>query len=314
MSAANNRAFVFVKPHANTEKGVAAVKEGLEKRGLAIISEGRITGPEIAEKMLIDNHYYAIASKATLLKPAQLNVPVEKFQEKFGLSWEQALADGKVFNAKDACEEYFKFDSAELNRHWALAKKAGNLIKFGGGFYCGVINTVEGKAPVYVFNGFFMSMRANFVEADAAISYFVVDWDPKATGLSWEGFRGELLGPTDPKDAPAGSLRRAFFDNWKEYGLGYEPNVGDNAVHASASPFEGLAERMNWLGQDPETDPFGKQLLQVIDRETLDAWKVDPQVTYGSVLPIKKSCFDSVEDTDSAECLFLLEAMKKCNK
>lgn len=34
----------------------------------------------------------------------------------------------------------------------------------------------------------------------------------------------------------------------------------DNGVHASASPFEGLAERMNWLEQPMESDAFGKKV------------------------------------------------------
>jgi hypothetical protein len=34
--------------------------------------------------------------------------------------------------------------------------------------------------------------------------------------------------------------------DWENLGLAYVPNVGDNGVHASASPFEGLAEKMNW--------------------------------------------------------------------
>ncbi len=50
----------------------------------------------------------------------------------------------------------------------------------------------------------------------------------------------------------AGSLREMLTSNWKELGLGYEPTVGDNCVHASASPFEGLAERMNWLKVEPK--------------------------------------------------------------
>lgn len=58
-----------------------------------------------------------------------------------------------------------------------------------------------------------------------------------------------LSGPAaDPTQAVAGSLRRQILDNWKELGLQSEPNVGDNGVHASASPFEALAERMNWVG------------------------------------------------------------------
>lgn len=59
-----------------------------------------------------------------------------------------------------------------------------------------------------------------------------------------------VLGPTDPSQAPEGSLRNLMLKSWQELGLEYEPTVGDNCVHASASPFEGLAERMNWLKVD----------------------------------------------------------------
>ncbi len=41
--------------------------------------------------------------------------------------------------------------------------------------------------------------------------------------------------------------RGLFYKNWEENGLPAKPNVGDNSVHASASPFEALAERMNWI-------------------------------------------------------------------
>ena len=33
---------------------------------------------------------------------------------------------------------------------------------------------------------------------------------------------------------------------WKKLGLGGEPTVGDNDVHASAPFFEGVAEHLNW--------------------------------------------------------------------
>ena len=68
-------------------------------------------------------------------------------------------------------------------------KKAKKLVKFGGGFYCGLIE-IKGKQPVYVFNGFFMQMRSKFVAAGASIYYFVVEWDPATT--SWEDFRGKV--------------------------------------------------------------------------------------------------------------------------
>ena len=41
-----------------------------------------------------------------------------------------------------------------------------------------------------------------------------------------------------------------------------------------------------------------------IPRKTIEAWSVDPQVTFGPV-PITKSLFDSLEDTDADYCLAL---------
>eukprot|EP00343_Euplotes_focardii_P006965 CAMPEP_0205821022 /NCGR_PEP_ID=MMETSP0206-20130828/4539_1 /ASSEMBLY_ACC=CAM_ASM_000279 /TAXON_ID=36767 /ORGANISM="Euplotes focardii, Strain TN1" /LENGTH=378 /DNA_ID=CAMNT_0053116193 /DNA_START=29 /DNA_END=1165 /DNA_ORIENTATION=+ len=296
-----NTAFVFLKPHANTEAARQLVAEGLAAQGVNVVSDGEITSEEINEKMLVDNHYYAIASKATLLKPNQLNVPAAKFQAKFGLGWKEALEQGVVFNAKDACTE-LGLDAAGLNKHWAAAKKAKKLIKFGGGFYCGLVE-VPGKKPVYVFNGFFMSMRNKYVAPGKSIHYYVVEWDSKK--LSWDDFRGQVLGPTDPADAPKDSLRGRIMTGWKGLGLASEPNVGDNGVHASASPFEALAERMNWLGQDLEQDDFGKAMLAAgITKSTIKDWSVDPQVSFGAKnMPIRQSLFDSLEDTDSDMCL-----------
>merc|ERR1719401_867712 len=73
--SAKNAAFVFVKPHAVTDKVKVLVKERLEAKGITILKEGDIKGEDIDSKKLIDQHYYAIASKATLLKPNELNVP-----------------------------------------------------------------------------------------------------------------------------------------------------------------------------------------------------------------------------------------------
>lgn len=50
-------------------------------------------------------------------------------------------------------------------------------------------------------------------------------------------------------------LNHPFFHNemnerrgkWSDLGLKAQPDTGDNGVHASASPFEALAERSNWL-------------------------------------------------------------------
>merc|ERR1711907_825248 len=91
-SGLKNKAFLFIKPHAVTDAVKALAKESLSNMGLNILSEGEIKAEDIDSKQLIDNHYYAIASKATILKPDQLNIPEDKFEAKFGLSWADALA------------------------------------------------------------------------------------------------------------------------------------------------------------------------------------------------------------------------------
>jgi len=301
-----NCAFIFVKPHANTEAGRKVSKEFLEAKGLKIVKEGEIKGEEVDEKKLIDNHYYSIASKATILKPDKLNVPADKFKEQFGLEWKDALEQGVVFNAMDACAK-LGVDADELDTIWAKCKADKKMIKFGGGFYCGKLE-VEGKDTIYAFNGFFMSMRKKFVAPGTSLYYYVAEWDSAA--CSWEKFRGELLGPTDPVTAPETSLRGQFYKNWKDYGLAEIPNVGDNAVHASASPFEALCERMNWLQVDPADDEYGQEFLKwaIPEANLLDAWKNDPQVRYGKPdAVIKKSLFDSVEDMDSDVCMAKLQ-------
>jgi len=295
----SNNAFVFIKPHANTPAVRKLVEAEFEKRGINVTKQGEITGEEIDKNLFIDQHYYAIASKATILKPHELNIPKDKFKETFGLEWDDALKAGNVYNAMDACK-VLDVDAAGLDKLWGQAKKDKRLVKFGGGFYCGKIDNVEGKETIYSFNGFFMEMRSKFTMPGTSIYYYTVDFP--ADKIKWSEFRGDVLGPTDPAEAPAGSLRRAVFDNWKELGLDDVPNVGDNAVHASASPFEGLAERTNWLKGEIAEDAFGKLLLDAgLSEELIKAWSVDPQVKYDAEGKMG-SLFDALEDMDATEC------------
>ncbi len=296
-STNRNSAFVFIKPHANTASTQKLVKSTLLSKGIHIEQEGELTAEQIDRGMLIDQHYYAIASKATLLKPKDIPVPPKKFQEFFGVSWEQVLKDNLAYNALDACE-YFGVDASGLDRLWQKAKK----VKFGGGFYCALVEA-PGRVPIYVFNAFFMEMRSKFVKPGTSIHYYVVDFD--ADKLSWKDFRGEVLGPTDPKDAPPSALRALIYKVWQQLGLSAVPNVGDNGVHASASPFEALAEKMNWLKVQPKDDLFGQKLLAAgVTEATIKAWSVDPQVK-------GKSLFDQLEDLDSQACVVASKELSK---
>ena len=84
------------------------------------------------------------------------------------------------------------------------------------------------EPSIFVINGFYMAMREKFTKPGTSIYYYLVEWDPAE--LSWEDFRGKVLGATDPAKAEGGSLRRAIYTDWKQLGLAAEPDVGDNGV------------------------------------------------------------------------------------
>lgn len=291
-----NMAFVFVKPHAVTPACNKTVKDALLAKGIKITGEGDITADVIDKKKLIDQHYYSIASKATILKPHELNIPKDKFQKEMGVSWDEAKKN--AYNAMDACEK-LGVGADEMNNMWAECKKKGKLVKLGGGFYAGLVEKA-GQDPIYTFNGFFMSMRSAFTAPGRSIHWYTVEWEQDT--LSWEDFRGKVLGPTDPKDGPPGSLRKAVYDDWKALGLPGQPNIGDNGVHASASPFEALCERMNWLEVQCKNDSYCRSLVKAgVTEKTIKEWSVDPQVKLESGK--KGSVWDALEDMDAKPCL-----------
>jgi len=300
-----NSAFVFVKPHAaSNEKVRELVRKQLTAAGCNVTSTGEILAETIDKDNLVDVHYYAIASKAVLLQPKELPVPADKFQEKFGISWDSALEKGLCYNAQDAGKK-FGLNAGELEKKWGDTKKAGKMIKFGGGFYCAEMD------GCYVFNGFFMSMRDKYVKPGTMIYYMKIEFDPKT--LTWADFRLKVIGTTDPSVASKESIRGALFADWKSLGLTSELDNGDNGVHGSASPFEGLAEKMNWCGDELKSDPFGKALLDSgLSAETVNAWTKDPQVVIEEGGK-KGSLFDAVEDMDYEDCLAALVKLNKLN-
>lgn len=112
--------------------------------------------------------------------PKDLNVPdkgQDDFKKAFGLSWKDAVKQGKVLNASQACKvraslrrvlcflfvdtsvprrlsaahrllcllppsltpQTLGINGNDLDGLWSKLKRGKDLIKFGGGFYCGQI-------------------------------------------------------------------------------------------------------------------------------------------------------------------------------
>ena len=94
------------------------------RAGLKVVKEGSIKAEVIDNKNLMNQHYYAIASKATILKPEQLNVPEDSFQAQFGLSWKDALA--KDLHAMDGCAK-LGLDADQMDAEWPRPKRPRSL-------------------------------------------------------------------------------------------------------------------------------------------------------------------------------------------
>jgi len=159
--------------------------------------------------------------------------------------------------------------------------------------------TMPAEDHLFVINGFYASMRSKYTTPGTSIYYFSVQWD--AAALSWADFRASVLGATNPEQAAEGSLRREVLERWEGLGLASRPNTGDNGIHGSASAFEGLAERINWLGATFDDDLTGAALLRAgVKKELLKAWCKDPQVEVEGEM---KSLFDTLEDLSLPETL-----------
>jgi hypothetical protein len=177
LSGKTNSAFVFIKPHAckgTPGKVEAVVEDKFRASGIRVTGKGMMTADQIDKNMYIDTHYGAIASKAVKLKPSELNVPDKGkagFEKMFGESWDAAIKAGKVYNAKDAAEK-LGLDASGINKKWSTLTSGKDLIKFGGGFYCGKVG------DIYVMNGFYMSMRAgrllSVLTADRSLWTFLI--------------------------------------------------------------------------------------------------------------------------------------------
>lgn len=298
----SNRALLFVKPHATVGDGAVEdlVRKKLSERGISVLSEGIVDNAAIEKDKLVDKHYGAIAAKASLLKPEETHpshTAKEQFGMKFGMSWEAALSKGMVMNALDLCRK-LGIDGEELANRWNAAKDAHNLLKFGGGFYCGKVSAALPKLSVagelYVINGFYMAMRDLYTVAPASIHYFDVEWDRDQ--VTWSEFRKTILGATDPSVAAPGSLRNLVKEQWQELGLSEAPTIRENGVHASASPFEAMVERANWLEADLASEPLSQALAAAgVPVSSQEEWAKDAQVAFEGK---NVSIFDSLEDLD----------------
>lgn len=262
-----NQPLLFIKPHAMAHPGVVAwVEERLAQAGLTVRGRRELTGGEVASGGMVDRHYAANARAALCADPGQLPVdePAQaRFRERFGEEWHAAVRAGRVAGARVA-QQRLGVTGEELNRRWAAAE----MIKLAGGLYVARMPGTGG----YLLNGFYPSIREVFTHPDARLLVLLAEFDPAA--LTWQRFRDEVIGATNPAAADPKSIRGALHRRQTEFGL--TVTYRENVIHASASAFEALLEKPIWL---PGWTAADEPLWRLLDGTwfslgRLEAWRV----------------------------------------
>jgi len=98
------------------------------------------------------------------------------------------------------------------------------------------------------------------------------------------------------------------YTNWEDLGLPSQPSLMNNVVHFSASPLEGLREKLNWIQRKFLEDPYGRALAeQGITRTLLkESFFLDPMVTVPGRDTGKVNIFEVLKDLDAKECLDMM--------
>ena len=327
--ASTNHALVFLKPHAVSDKAEGFVRGYLGSKNIAIDCCFDIVSEDIDKRQLIDAHYGGLAQRAMHIAPADLTISAEAsagFAAKFGgVTWESVIAAGTAMN----CTGLDVADLAPntLEKLW----RAGTVMKLAGGLYVSRFpSPLDTTRDIYVVNGFYPSMRAQFTAPGDRVRVFRVSWADNGS-LPWATFRNDFVGATDPAKAHPTSLRGLAFQNWAEMGLSAQPFGAENFLHASAGPVEAVHERRIWCldaglaasmhDSHQGTDPFLFEAVAVlrhrlqsegtevaaalvkVARSLLNDWVRDTQIdVHGET----GGAFDMTEGMDSQAVLELL--------
>lgn len=140
----------------------------------------------------------------------------KQFKEIFSEKLSEAIAASKVHNAKDAAKK-LGWDGSGLEEKRSHLRRGKDLIKFGGGFYCGKVD------GVYVMNGFYMQMRSAYTNPGENINYYSISW--LTDDLSWaDFFRGTWCYGSNRSSCWKrminyfGQIKRSWIDHQAQYG------------------------------------------------------------------------------------------------
>ncbi|MDZ8117501.1 hypothetical protein [Pontiella agarivorans] len=295
-----NQAVLFTKPlhhlgiDLTPEKLDELSRTFFEDKGFEISFSKKVTGPQLAERDVIRQHYILYSTAAWAEDISMSDAGKKRFAEAFDRSWDEEVSVGRILPTAELLKRR-AIDSHQLFNFWNSIFSAGETVKLQDGFIMGYIAELD----AYCINGFYPSMEANFYHPDTVMTYYVVEFDSSET--SWSDFRKKILGSTNASNAVHESFRGQLYS---EYPVQFPGR--DNFLHGSAGPLEGLVERaIHETDFDITANPVGQWLNEKgITLDRFQEWKTTRSVSDLGNL------FDETEEKNTDEIFQVLETVK----
>lgn len=297
-----NQAVVFTKPvhHLGTDLTPSMLdgraRSFFEDKGFRVVSSRKITGPELAERDVIKQHYLMYSKAACSVTVSGLHVSDEgmaAFESAFGKTWDHEVSTGRVITTATLLKEK-GINVHQLFDLWNAQFAARKTAKIQDGLLMAFLDELD----CYCINAFYPAMEDNFNHPATQIDYYVLEFDPEV--VSWEQFRKNILGSTDAGKADPESFRGRLY---AEYNVKFPGR--DNFVHGSAGPFEGFVERaIHEADFNMNTNPVGAYLEgRGVSLKSFADWKASQSVSALGAL------FDATEEKNTDEIFQTLESV-----
>lgn len=297
-----NQFLMFIKPeimldssNLKTKEMIELVLEKVAAFGLTVHDVKALSADYLDKNNIIAQHYGVINKLATDAKGTLAQSAREKFKEIF----EKDASEVKLIGGIEFLEQYPEFTPFTADILW----QARQSRKLAGGTYAQDIKIDD--EIVYVINGFHPRQINHFTEKGRAIIVLTLSGD-----TDWEKVRDDMIGNTFPEKAVAGSIRAEFLAKKDFFGLP-EVGPGNNGIHLSAGPVEGLIELIRYNSDfsanklKTATDyPFGQKLVDLFGKETTDKILSNPNVDVDGK---QVSVFDLTELKNADEAIDLLK-------
>ena len=258
--------FIMLKPdYSDNPKIINLLRETLNSWGVRVLSQGKVFGSTVASARIFEKQYPELIANSETYEPFEIKLSVAEnatFKNHFEKEWPVLLKQKKLLSAI-AMLEICRVDEEGLYQIYLKAKPE-NTLRIRKGLYVTRLDEIpkksKRKAPMWVINPFYGSLRSRFEHPQTQLNFMVVEFD--SANLSWSDFLGDAIGHRDPGKAHISSLRGSIYLEWQKLGLKVAPSLRDNVIHASSSALDALRERLLWVrGSLLFTDLFGARLL-----------------------------------------------------